>query len=73
MVHVCHPDYMGKHKQEDQGPGQPGHKARPYLKIASAKKAGGVAQAIEQVLGKCKDLTSKPRTIKKKPGVCVCE
>jgi hypothetical protein len=32
LAHACHPSYMRKHKEEDFGQVQPGHKVRPYLK-----------------------------------------
>jgi hypothetical protein len=38
MAHTCHPSFVGKHTQEDCGPGWPGHKMRPYLKNSQCKK-----------------------------------
>jgi hypothetical protein len=43
----CHHSYPGKYKWEDQGPGRPGHKAKPYLQNNQCnKRASGVAQVV---------------------------
>jgi ribosomal protein L31 len=38
IVYSCHPSYTGKHKQETQGTGWPGHKAKVYFKNNQHKK-----------------------------------
>jgi hypothetical protein len=43
MAYTCHPNYSGKHKLEDQSPGQ----LRPYVKNNQHKKAGRVAQVVD--------------------------
>jgi hypothetical protein len=42
----------------------PHHKARPYLKNTKAKRACGMAQAIECLPGKCEVLSSNPSIAK---------
>jgi hypothetical protein len=41
-----------------------GKKQDPISKITRAKKAGGVAQAVEHLPSKCKTLSSKPSIAK---------
>jgi hypothetical protein len=43
-----------------------GTSMRPYLKISKAKRAGGMPQAVECLLSKCKALSSNISTVKKK-------
>jgi hypothetical protein len=54
-----------KYKCEDQGPGWPRHKTRPYLKN-NAKKAGRVFQVVKYLSSKRKALSSNSRTIVRK-------
>jgi hypothetical protein len=35
---TCHLSYEGKYKEEDNGPNQPRHKARPYFQNYQSKK-----------------------------------
>jgi hypothetical protein len=42
-----------------------GKKARPYLKLTRAKRAGGVAQAAEHLPSKFEALNSNPNTTNK--------
>jgi hypothetical protein len=50
------PQLYGKHGK--QGPDLPRHKARPYLKITKAKRAGGMTQVVEYLPSKCEALIS---------------
>jgi hypothetical protein len=63
---TCYLSYCKKHKLEDCSPSQPGQKARPCLKIARAKRAGGVVQMLKHLPHKCKTLSSTPNTAKKR-------
>jgi hypothetical protein len=56
---------VGKQKQEDPGPGHPGHKVNPVSKITEAKRAGNMAQMVELLPSKCEAQSSKPNTTKK--------
>jgi hypothetical protein len=47
VVGACYPSYSVKHKLEDHSPGQPGHKAKPYLNNNQHKRANEVAQEVE--------------------------
>jgi hypothetical protein len=47
VVHVCRSSYGGRVKWEDQGPGQPKQKARPYLQNNQSKRSGGMALMVE--------------------------
>jgi hypothetical protein len=51
---------LGKLQKKAHGPGQHGHKERPYLKIIKAKRAGGIPQAVEHLSRKHKFLKSIP-------------
>jgi hypothetical protein len=42
---------------------------RPLSKITRAKRAGGMAQAVEHLPSKCDTLSSNPRTTKKKKKI----
>jgi hypothetical protein len=53
---------VGSVKKKDQGPGQPGQKARPYLQHNRREKAGAMAQAVKHLPSKCKALSSNPST-----------
>jgi hypothetical protein len=56
VVCTYHPNKL---KKQDGSPGQPRQKARPYLQNNQSKKrAGGIAQIIEHLPTKCKDLSS---------------
>jgi hypothetical protein len=52
----------GSIKQENHSPGQPGQKVIPYFKNYQSKRAGSVAQAVEQLLPKCETSSSNPVT-----------
>jgi hypothetical protein len=72
MVCACHPNYTGKHKWKDCSPGQPGHKARPYLKNNQFKKVWGcVAYQVDHLPAKCEALNSTPNSVKKRKFRCL--
>jgi hypothetical protein len=66
VVHSCHPSNEGEHKEEDFSPGQPKH---PISRIADTKRAGRVAQVVEQWPRECKVLSSTLVPPKKKQNV----
>jgi hypothetical protein len=47
-------------KYEDNSPGQPGQKVRPYLQFNQSKNGWRLGQAVEHLPGKCKVLSSNP-------------
>jgi hypothetical protein len=49
-----YPSNVGKCKNEDGGPCQPGQKVRLYLQITRAKRAGGMAEVVEHLPSKGK-------------------
>jgi hypothetical protein len=63
--HAVIPATAGSLKWEDQGPGQPGQKVRPYVQNNQNKMHGGVTQA-EHLPSRCKSLNSNPSRAKKK-------
>jgi hypothetical protein len=52
--------FARKCKYEDCSPGWPGYNARLYRKITKAKKAEGMAQVVEYLPSKHKNLSSTP-------------
>jgi hypothetical protein len=46
-------------------------KQDPSSKITRTKKAGGIAEAVESLPNKCKALSSKPSTVRKKKQMCL--
>jgi hypothetical protein len=65
-AYTCHPSYKGKPKWKDRSPGQPGHKARPYLKINLKQKGCHDSSSMVSLFSKHKALSSNPSTEKKK-------
>jgi hypothetical protein len=58
------PVIVGIIKQEYCGPGWPGQKVRDsIIKITRAKRAGGMAEAVENLPRKCKAMNSNSNTL----------
>jgi hypothetical protein len=56
---------MGRVKQEDFNPGQPGKKVRPYIQNNQSKK-GWRHEAVEHLPSKCEAPSSNPNATKNK-------
>jgi hypothetical protein len=60
VVHICHPSNCRKPKTRPVW----GKKEDPISKITRAKRAGGVAQEVQQLLASAEALSSNPGTTK---------
>jgi hypothetical protein len=59
LGYVCNPSYIGCISRKVTIQGWPSKNARPYLR-SKTKRAGSMAQVIENLPSKCKALSSTP-------------
>jgi hypothetical protein len=57
---ACNPSYKGNINRRIAVQASTGIKARPYLKITKAERAGSMTQGVEFLSSKCESLSSNP-------------
>jgi hypothetical protein len=72
VTYTCHPNYVGKHKQKDGGPGWLEYKVRTYLKNKQQKKGLGAGRRpLTPIILATQEAEIRRIAIRRQPGQTV--